>query len=552
MNAISEHLVIAPIVVPLFAAAALLLFDERARVPRVTISLLSAFGTTAIAIMLLLRADAIPVGPGGAVAQVYPLGNWPAPFGIVLVLDRLSALMLVLTGVLACASLVFSLARWDRAGPYFHALFQLLLMGLNGAFLTGDLFNLFVFFELLLAASYGLLLHGTGLTRVRAGLQYIAVNLAASSLFLIGVSLIYGVTGTLNMADLAQRIPAIPDDNRMLLEAGAAILGIAFLVKAGMWPLGFWLPTAYAAATPPVASVFTIMTKVGIYVVLRLSLLLFGADAGASAHFGATWLLYGGIMTIVFGLIGVLAAQDTSRMIGFALLVSSGTLLAAVGFGARPVVGGALYYLVSSTLAIGAFFLLTELVERGRTAGADMLAVTMEAFGDGAEEVSEEEEEIGTATPATLAVLGLSFLACALLIAGLPPLSGFIAKFSLLTAMLNPANLANAGGSATAVSTWVLLVVIVLSGLATIIALTRAGMRTFWSPIERTVPRVRAIELLPVAALLLFCLTITVQAGPVMRFMQDTARSLELAHDGPRGILPPVERPAPPSTEAQP
>ena len=166
-----------------------------------------------------------------------------------LVLDRLSALMLA-ADQRARRSPRWS-SRW-RAGIapalHFHPLFQFLLMGLNGAFLTGDLFNLFVFFEVLLAASYGLVLHGSGSARVKAGLHYIAINLCASLLFLIGVSLIYGVTGTLNMADLALRIPALAAEQRGLLEAGAAVLGVAFLVKAAMWPLGFWLPTTYAAA----------------------------------------------------------------------------------------------------------------------------------------------------------------------------------------------------------------------------------------------------------------------------------------------------------------
>ena len=270
---------------------------------------------------------------------MYRLGDWPAPFGIVLVLDRLSALMLLLTSILASAAVVFSLARWHRAGAHFHSLFQFLLMGLNGAFLTGDLFNLFVFFELLLAASYGLALHGSGAARVKAGLHYIVVNLAASLLFLIGVSLIYGVSGTLNMADLAARIPDIAAENRALLEAGAGILGIAFLLKAGMWPLCFWLPTTYAAASPPVASIFAIMTKVGVYIVLRLWLLLFGEGAGASAQFGGEWLLYGGMATVAFGAIGTLASQDMARLAAFSVLVSSGTVLAAIGMGQVGVTG---------------------------------------------------------------------------------------------------------------------------------------------------------------------------------------------------------------------
>ena len=238
-----------------------------------------------VAALTLMRiANGVPDG-SGALSSSYAVANWPAPFAIVLVLDRLSALMLGLTAVLALASLIFSMARWHRAGPHFHTLFQFLLMGLGGAFLTGDLFNLFVFFEVTLAASYGLLLHGSGAFRVRSGLHYISINLAASLLFLIGVSLIYGVTGTLSMADLALRIPEVRDEDRMLLQAGAAILGVAFLVKAGMWPLGFWLPSAYMAAAAPVGAIFVILTKVGVYVLLRLSLLLFGSPAGELTGF---------------------------------------------------------------------------------------------------------------------------------------------------------------------------------------------------------------------------------------------------------------------------
>ena len=223
----------------------------------------------AVAAALVHRADTLP-------PIVYRLGNWPAPFGIVLVVDRLSALMVLLATLLGLAAQLFSLGRWDRAGPRFHTLLLVLLMGVNGAFLTGDLFNLFVFFEVFLAASYGLALHGSGAARVQASLHYIVVNLVASLLFLVGAALIYAVTGTLNMADLAQRIPAVPAGDRALLEAGAAVLGIAFLVKAGMWPLCFWLPRTYGAASAPAAALFAILTKAGIYAVLRVWLLFFG------------------------------------------------------------------------------------------------------------------------------------------------------------------------------------------------------------------------------------------------------------------------------------
>jgi multicomponent K+:H+ antiporter subunit D len=402
------------------------------------------------------------------------------------------------------------------------------------------LFNLFVFVELLLAASYGLLLHGSGPARVKAGLHYIVVNLAASLLFLIGVSLIYGVAGTLNMADLAARIPNIAAENRGLLEAGAGILGVAFLLKAGMWPMCFWLPSTYAAASPPVASIFAILTKVGAYIVLRLWLLLFGDAAGASAQFGGEWLLYGGMATVAFGAVGTLASQDMARLAAYSVLVSSGTMLAAIGMGQVGVTGGALFYLVSSTLGISAFFLLVELVERGREPGADMLAVTREAYGEDDDQEEEEDGEIGFAIPATMGMLGLCFIGCAVVIAGLPPLSGFIAKFALLTAALNPIRLPPGGD--VPVASWVLLAVLILSGFATLIAMTRAGIRTFWAESDRAVPRVRIIEMAPIAILLTLCAIQTIQAGPVMRFMQETANSLHSPHDYVREVLRTAEQ----------
>jgi multicomponent K+:H+ antiporter subunit D len=511
------NLIIVPIVLPLLAGAGMLILSgERHRNIIAAVNVAVTFALACIAMALLRMSDASQAG----ISQVYRLGDWPSPFGIVLVLDRLSALMLFLTSILALAALVFSLARWHRAGAHFHPLVQFLLMGLNGAFLTGDLFNLFVFFELLLAASYGLVLHGSGLARVKAGLHYIVVNLVASLLFLIGVSLIYGVTGTLNMADLAVRVPTIAVENRGLLEAGAAVLAMAFLLKAGMWPLCFWLPTTYAAASPPVASMFAIMTKVGVYIVLRLSLLLFGDDAGASAGFGSTWLFLGGLATIVFGAIGTLASQDTARLASFSVLVSSGTVVAATGMGQVGVTSGALFYLVSSTLGISAFFLLVELIDRGREPGADMIAVTREAYGED-DDADEEEEAVGMAV---VAPLGIAFIGCALLIAGLPPLPGFIAKFALLTAALHPSELTR--GGAIPGGGWAMLVILISSGFATLVAMTRAGIRSFWASPDRAVPRVRVIEMAPVMFLLIVCAAQTVQAGPVMRFMQATAQSL--------------------------
>ncbi|MCV9966590.1 monovalent cation/H+ antiporter subunit D [Pararhizobium sp. BT-229] len=512
-----QHLIVVPILLPLVTAAVLIPIDERNRTMKGMLGFVSTLLVFLVGVILMRAAATSENG-----ASVYLLGNWPAPFGIVLVIDRLSALMLVLTSVLSLATQVFSMAKWHRMGHHFHSLFQLMLAGLNGAFLTGDLFNLFVFFEMMLAASYGLLLHGSGPMRVKAGLHYIAINLAASSLFLIGVSLIYGATGTLNMADLALRIGTIGPESRMLMEAGAALLGIAFLVKAGMWPLGFWLPATYSAATPPVAAIFAILTKVGVYILLRLSMLLFGADAGNSAGFGQYVLLYGGLLTIGFGAIGVLASQAMGRLAGYCVLVSSGTLMAAIGLGNGAVIGGALFYLVSSTLTICAFFLLIELVERARDAGADVLAVTMEAYGDVDED--EEEKEEGVAVPGTMAVLGLCFCACAILLSGLPPLSGFLAKFAMLHGLFNPGSF---GGEApVSGAEWTYIALLILSGLAAMIAMNRVGIRTFWTSIEGTIPRVFMIEITPVLMLLVICVFLSLQAGSAMRYMDATAKAL--------------------------
>ena len=528
MSRFADHLMVAPILFPLLAGAIMLVLGgERRRNINAAINVVASLALLFVSLALIRNVDASPAGATG----VYRLGDWPAPFAIVLVVDRLAALMVFLTSLLAIAAVVFSLARWHRVGVLFHPLFQFLLMGINGAFLTGDLFNLFVFFEVLLAASYGLALHGSGAARVMAGMHYIVINLAASLLFLIGVSLIYGIAGTLNMADLAARIPAIKAEDRAFFEAGAGILGIAFLVKAGMWPLCFWLPGTYAAAPPPVASMFAILTKVGAYIVLRLWLLSFGPEAGASAEFGAEWLLWGGLATILFGTIGVLASQDMARLAAYSVLVSSGTMLAAVGMGQPAITGAALFYLVSSTLGLSAFFLLIELVERGREPGADMIAVTRELYGE--EGDLDDSAEVGIAVPVTMGFLGLAFIGCTLIISGLPPLSGFIAKFALLSASL---------GSTSAVSTatWAFLTILILAGLAAVVSLTRAGIQAFWASSERTVPRVRLIELAPVIVLLLLCGVQTIQAGPVMRYMRATAQSLHAPDDYIRGVLSPV------------
>ncbi|MBY5918521.1 monovalent cation/H+ antiporter subunit D [Rhizobium leguminosarum] len=511
MIAWSQHLIILPILIPLIFGAGLLFIPDRQRSTKALVSLSGTVALAGAALLLIANAGE------STFEGVYLLGNWAAPFGIVLVIDRLSALMVGLTAILAVPVLTFSLARWHSAGAHFHSLFQFLLMGLNGAFLTGDLFNLFVFFEVMLAASYGLILHGSGTLRVKAGMHYIAINLAAALLFLIGVSLVYGTAGTLNMADLAERLPTIEPDRRMLLEAGAAVLGVAFLIKAGMWPLCFWLPSAYSVAAAPVAAILTLMSKVGIYIILRLTMLMF--SEGPSAGLGSEVLLYGGLATLAFGTIGVLASQALGRMGAYSVLVSSGTLLAVIGLNNGGASSGALIYLVSSTLTLGAFFMLVELVERGQDAGASVLAVTMELYGDADNEVPEEGQ--GATMPATLAILGICFAACAVLLSGLPPLSGFVAKFIMLSAVVGPGSV----GAPTATA-MLFVFLIILGGLATLIAFTRAGIRTFWSSIEGTVPRVLVLEIVPIMLILAMTATLAVKAGPALAYTDATVRTI--------------------------
>jgi multicomponent K+:H+ antiporter subunit D len=284
------------------------------------------------------------------------------------------------------------------------------------------------------------------------------------------------------------------------------------------------------------------MTKVGIYAALRLSFLLFGVGAGASAGLGDAWLLYGGMATLVFGMLGIIAVQDVARMVGFAVLISTGTLLTAIGVNRPAVTAGALFYLVISVFSLGAFYLLIELVERGREFGADMLAVTREVFGEADAVDDEQDEHTGPLVPAMMAILGISFIACTLLISGLPPLAGFVAKFAILSGLLHE----TASSAGVASTDWIFIALLILSGLLALIAMCRAGMRILWSPDNREVPRVKLFEIVPVVGLLLACVGLTIWAGPVLAYMEATARAL---HDPAAYVSYVAPQTGPPSAE---
>jgi len=535
VNVLLQHLPVLPVVVPLVTGAVMLLVRERRRRTHGALAITSfTIQLAAAVVLLLLTTDTVrDVWTEGI--GVYRIGGWPAPFAIVLVVDRLAAMMVMLSATLGLAAILYSVAHWDRPALPFHALLQFLAMGVNGAFLTGDLFNLYVFFEVLLAASYGLVLRGLGSQRVKTGLNYIAINLASSSLFLIGVALIYGISGTLNMADLTQKVAALEPDDRTILEAGAAVLGVAFLVKAGSWPLNFWLPRTYAIALPPVAAIFAILSKVGIYAVIRVSSLTAGDNITTTIL--DEILFWVGLGTLLAGIVGMLSARHLSRFIAYSVVISTGLVLGALGLGIETLIAPVLFYIGLSVVTTGTFFMLTGMAERARETivarnAAELTAPApfFVAYGVADPDPYGIDEEIGTAIPAAMAFLGLIFVFCVMLVAGLPPLPGFVAKFAILAAVLGSPEVA-------AAPAWLFASAVLLSGLATVITTSRIGIRLFWTSAARRVPRLRLLEAAPVALLLLAMFAATAAAPVVMEFLDATAASLQDPQAYVRAVL---------------
>ena len=439
--------------------------------------------------------------------SVYNLGEWAAPFGIVLVLDQLSALMLVLTYGLAVPVMWFASKEWDERGRYFHAMCHFLLMGLTGAFLTGDLFNLFVFFEILLMASYVLLLHGQGKARFQLGIHYVTINLLASALFLIGLGMIYGSVGSLNMADVARLMPLLEGDQHRIAVAGGLLLFTVFGIKAAMLPVGFWLPKTYAVATTPVAALFTIMTKVGIYAILRVNGTVF--DDAISREILQYILLPIGLITSVYGVIGAMGAERLRRLIGFMILSSVGTILIAISLFNTLAWAAALYYLVHSTIIAAAFYILSGWITSQRGEFKDHFKI--------APQMKQHK------------VVALTYFTIALMMAGLPPFSGFLGKVFIL--------------QATAHSPYQLLIIvtILVVSLLSIIAFTRVGFVIFWratkpedNPNEAAYAAYQALpEQAPkrndktIYLLLVGLMAYMVFAGPIQKYTYQTAEQIQ-------------------------
>jgi multicomponent K+:H+ antiporter subunit D len=488
-----SHLIALMVVLPAMTAALLVLGSRHSLQWQRIVSIGSATLQLAMAAVL---ATTVAAGP-----QAYFVGNWPAPYGIVLVLDHLSALLLVLSAVVALGAVIYAVSGWDGAGRHFHALFHFQLLGINGAFLTGDLFNLFVFFEIMLIASYGLMLHGGGPWRLKAGFHYVAINLVSSAVFLFAVGLVYGVTGTVNMADLATKVPRLADGDQAMMRVAAVLLFSVFALKCALVPLHWWLPSTYAAAPAPAVALFAVLTKVGAYSIIRTQTLILGTAPAMFAD-KADKLLFGAAMlTIVLGALGVLGSKRLLDLASYSVIASMGTLLVAMsGFDARSL-AAALYYLVHSTLIGAALFLLVDMLAACRARAEDRLVPA--PF---------------MRRPTLFAGL---FLLTALAAVGLPPLSGFVAKLAVLDGLRR-------ASPSSAALTWT---VILLASFVLLVGYARAGSILFWkaSPALAGTTHATTLHQFPfliVGGLLLLTGALSAFAGPLMEVMHATAREL--------------------------
>ncbi len=486
-----ELLLALPVMLPLAGAAFTLLVRH---VVRLQLGL--TIGTLG-AILLVAVILAIHVSEHGTL--VLQIGRWTPQLGIVLVMDRLSALMLVVSAVVTLAVLIYSSAQFVSENSertpvaIYHPTYLVLVAGVSIAFLAGDLFNLYVGFEVLLSASYVLLTLGGSASRIRAATTYVIVSLLSSLLFLAGIAAIYAACGTVNMAELALRLDRIDAGPRLALEL---ILLVAFAIKAAIFPLSAWLPDSYPTAPAPVTAVFAgLLTKVGIYAIIRLETLLF--PASQLSHL----LLAAAGLSLVIGILGALAQTDLKRVLSFTLVSHMGYMLFGIGLSTRLAMGATIYYVAHHITVQSTLFLAAGLIEqRGGTTNLARLG------------------GLAKLAPA-IAVL---FFVPAMNLAGVPPLSGFIGKVGLI----------EAGIAVDTTAAWILVGVSVLTSLLTLYAMAKIWNRAFWQPApadaeldspDRRVPR---IMLGATGALVAFSLLLTVAAGPLLQYTDEAARSV--------------------------
>lgn len=488
-----SHWIILPVLLPALVAPFIVL------AARYHIGIQRVFSVAGVLGLIAIAAGLAWQASDGTIT-LYQLGDWAAPFGIVLVGDRLSTLMVLLTAVLALMVLLYAIGSgWDERGRHFHALFQFQLMGIMGAFLTGDLFNLFVFFEVLLIASYGLMIHSGGNVRLRAGVQYVLFNLIGSTLFLFALGSIYAETGTLNMADLAQRVTAIDPSETVGIRVAAVLLLLVFAIKAALVPLHFWLPSSYAEAPAPVAALFAIMTKVGAYAIIRVYTMIFPPDLDVTAGLHSDWLLVAALISLGVGAAGVLAAGKLDRLVTFSVIGSMGMVMVTISLFTPESTAAALYYIVHSTFAAAALFLIVDMVKSSR---ADLRLVAMPSI-------------------AGAVLVSALFFVAAIAMAGLPPLSGFLGKLLVLQASFP-----------TDAVAWVFGIVLI-SSLVNVVGFSRAGSVVFWK--AKSVPREEGDVLAPppstlsyvaVGGLVGLLMMHTVFAGPIHGYMTTTSQQL--------------------------
>ncbi len=485
-----NHWMVFPVIIPMLTAMLCVLIGDRLLPVKRILGLAGILGTLATAIYMLT------VAASGEMV-VYALGNWPIPYGIIFVLDRLSAVMVVLTNVLALFAYLYGIRGDDTRGPYFHFLFLMQITGVNGAFLTGDMFNLFVFFEILLLTAYVLVVYGSGRDRTKAAIRYVFLNLVGSALFLIAVGVLYAVTGTLNMADMAAKIGEVPARDATLARAGAYLILVVFSIKAAIFPLYFWLPKAYASVTAPVAAIFAIMTKIGVYAILRTTTLLFGEGQGFVAELAEPYLMPLALVTLTMGVLGAMAARKLRGMLAYLLISSVGTTLVGIGLYNAEGISGSLYYMMHSTLIMGALFLVADLImeQRGH------------AIGDRLTPGPRVHEQL---------LVGMLFFIAMIAAAGLPPLTGFIGKVLILEAAIDTPWY-------SAMWTFVLG-----TSFLVVVASARAGSALFWKTEEplKDKPPKAGWRTIPIVGLLLCIVAMVIFAGPITEFMDQTTSQL--------------------------
>ena len=430
-------LLVLPIIIPLTTGIAALLLHRTRRIQR-GLALAGAIALLAAASALLRQVwdDGI---------QVAQFGNWPAPYGITFVADLFSAIMVVLAGLLGLLVVVYSLATIDVRRELFgyYALFHILLMGVCGAFLTGDLFNLYVWFEVLLIASFVLMALGGEQGQLEGGIKYVTLNLISSAFFLAAVGMLYAEAGTLNMADLARRIPALP--NQGLITTLAMLLLVAFGIKAAFFPFFFWLPASYHTPPPAVSAIFAgLLTKVGVYALIRTFSMIFVQDVG----YTHSLVLVGAGLTMVVGVLGAIAQTNIRRVFSFLIVSHIGFAVMGLGLFTPLGLAGAVFYVIEDMLVLTTLFMVAGLI---RLRGG-----------------SEELQQLG-GLYRTAPALALLFLIPALSLAGIPPLSGFFAKLALLRAALG---IGQYGIVAAALSV----------SLLTLFVVARLWSEIFWKP----------------------------------------------------------------------